>query len=400
MLKEIKKRTAVLMSVLLSASVCLTGVYAEGAVTSTGEPNVTAKYYEAYDMVSGQEILRKRETEKMYPASITKVLFSEVLLDRISEMGKKTDDIAGKVISADNEKAAKNGLYRSGLTSGEIVSYEDLLHSIIYMSGAEACYAAVRMTFGTEAKAAEKMNEKAKKIGLTNSHFVNVTGLHNSRHYTTCSDFVKVMQTAWNNVTLKEIFSNGSYTTSDRKHTFKSPTSRASSICRNLLIGGKTGTTNAAQHTFAGYAKLKGHDVIIITGLSPLKISQSNLKDASAISKFIRDNYELKNVPKQIKTNGYIYTPRSDVQLIMKNGEATGEVVNDQIVISSGDQKITLKTDRTPIKTDTPDSAGGASGSGETNKKKKAKKKEKKVTPVFIIQCIRKFLLRIFGFGN
>ena len=394
MLKGIRKGTASVLAVILSLSPCLSGAHAEGTITSTSEPNVTARYYEAYDITSGQEILGKRETEKMYPASITKVLFSEVMLDHLSELGKKTDDIAGKVLSADNEKAARNGLYRSGLKAGETVSYEDLLHSIIYMSGAEACYAAVRLTFGTEAKAAESMNEKAKKLGMTNSHFVNVTGAHSKNHYTTCSDFVKVMQAAWNSPELKQIFSTGSYTTSDRKHTFKSPTSRASSICRGLLIGGKTGTTDAAQHTFAGYAKLKGHDAIIITGLSPLKISHSNLKDASAVSKFITDNYELKNVPSQIKTNGYIYTPRSDTQLIMKKAEATAEVINDSIVIKSGDQQITLAANKTPIKTDNSQS------SSTTKKKTKKKTEEKKVTLMFIVKCIRKFLVHIFGGGN
>lgn len=372
--------TAAVLAAFLSASLSISGICAESV---TSEPNVAAKYYEAYDMTSEQELIGKNEKGKMYPASITKVLFAEVMLERLNEMGKAPDDIAGKVSSADNEKAASNGLYRSGLKDGESVSYEDLLHSIIYMSGAEACYAAVRLTFGNESSAASAMNKKAESLGMSSSHFVNITGAHNQNHYTTCSDFVKVMRNAWNNSTLKNIFTTDSYKTTDGKHTFRSPTSRAASICSGLLIGGKTGTTDPAQHTFAGYANIKGHTVIIITALSPLSISQSNLKDASAVSKFIGDEYELKNIPDSLKSEGYVYTPVTKGQLLMRKGTLTTKVGNESIVMSSGGQTVVLKAKKSVSDTKT-----------ET-KKTKITKRKSGLRAVF--EYLRDFLIKIFG---
>ena len=105
-----------LIAAAVAVLICISPAYASPKDTADQAenemPKVSAKYYEAYDITSEQELLGSRENQKMYPASITKVLFAKTLLDRIREEDKTPSDTAGTVTSKDNEKAAAAGLYR------------------------------------------------------------------------------------------------------------------------------------------------------------------------------------------------------------------------------------------------------------------------------------------------
>lgn len=402
-----------IIAAVISAMICISPSYAAGKETDTADQTppplkVSARYYEAFDTASGQKLIGSRENEKMYPASITKVLFTEVLLDRLANEGKNVSSEAGTVTSKDNEKAAAAGLYRSGLRAGEKVTWEDLLHSIIYMSGAEACYAAVRAAFGTEDKAVEEMNRKAAMLGMKSSHFVNVTGRHSADHYTTCSDFVKVMQAAWRNSILHGIFTSPSYTTSNGRHTFVSPTMRAAREGGSELIGGKTGTTDAAQHTFAGFAESDKHIIAIIVGLCPLNVANSNIKDAGTIANYINSNYVLQKIPETFISDGTTYTPQTKGQVLLPKGRCVTFARDGSIVMKSGGREAVIQA--TAVK--------NVPGTEISEKKENTKKSVRKdhgkengekgiiKTLVNIIKAIKKFLKPILPlamthiFGN
>lgn len=342
MMKKIIKNTAVWLMVAVLCFSSGSPVCAE----ASSMPDITAKYCEAFDITAGQKLFGKSENEKMYPASITKVMFAEVLLDWLNENGRKETSAAGTVTSQDNENAAAAGLYRSGLKANEKVTWSDLLHSILLMSGAEACYAAARLSFGSEKKAAAKMNEKASALGLKKSHFENITGAHSYSHYTTCSDYVKVMQNAWGYDAMQKIFSSPAYTTSDGKHTFRSPTARAAADGGSELIGGKTGTTNMAQHTFAGFAKISEHIIVIIVGLCPLSVSFSNIKDAGAVAKYIRENFELKKIPEKVSAGNSVYAAQSRGQVLMRKGASNVSVKAGKIVMESEGQEAIIPAEK------------------------------------------------------
>ena len=385
---HMRQAVAGILAVLLCICPSYASDKAKGAPDKAPPPlSVSAKYYEAFDMNTGQELLGKRENEKMYPASITKVL---------GENGIKTSAEAGEVISKDNEMAASAGLYRSGLKAGEKVTWDDLLHSIIYMSGAEACYAAVRIAFGTEQKAAEEMNRKASQLGLKSSHFVNVTGNHSTSHYTTCSDFVKVMKAAWENSTLSSIFSSEQYTTSDGRHTFVSPTVRASKNGGADLIGGKTGTTDAAQHTFAGFAKSEDHTIIIIVGLCPLSVPGSNIRDAGAIARYIDDEYVPQKIPETLISDGVTYTPQTKGQVLLPKGPCHTFVRDGAIVLKSNGQEAVIQAAATQ---NVPGTEAPAKKESKKESKKKTAKKSKKEKGgiVEIIIGIIKRLRKLIG---
>lgn len=337
---------------ILAIFLCIFSVVYAGAVPAYAADSrsdlsgVAARYYEAYDITSGQELLGKHESEKMYPASITKLLFADVLTKKLKKSGLSLEDTAGKVTAEDNERAVRAGLYRSGLRAGEEVTWSDLLHSIVFMSGAEACYAASRMAFGSEKKAVRQMRVESRSLGMNHSNFLNSTGVHNPRHYTTCADFVKLMSAIWENPELQKIFGEGIYTTSDKQHRFVPPVKRAGKKYEKFLMGGKTGTTDAAHHTFAGYAEIDGHVVVIVVGYCPLTVPHSNISSAAAISEYIQENYDVKDIPAQVEVGDAVYDIKQTegaTYLIRKDAkEDSYDIKGDQVTFHYGSQKVTV----------------------------------------------------------
>ena len=157
------------------------------AVTIPEAPAIEAKAYALLDFDSGELLAGNNPDAKVEPASITKVLTTYVAFDEIRKGRLKLDDTA--LIS---EKAWRQGKdsseSRMFLTLGSRVKIEDLLRGIIIVSGNDASIALAEHLAGSEEAFAELMNDAAKKLGMTNSHFVDASGLPDPQHYTTARD--------------------------------------------------------------------------------------------------------------------------------------------------------------------------------------------------------------------
>lgn len=280
-----------------------------------------SQYIYSYDLTGQEELFEKNETKKMYPASITKVLAAEAMLEQKNI--KNFNAEATVIQESDIRKAVKKGLFTSGLTPGEKVTWDDLFHSMLYMSGAEACYALLRVTFdGNEKKAAEKMNEIAKKLKMKSSHFENITGAHAKSHFTTAKDFSKVLSKAWKTPYLHALFTAETYTTSDGRHVFRSPVRRYKTACGQELIGGKTGFTTPAQHTFAGFSRVKGHIIITVTGYAS-GAPQPHMRDAKTINSFISQNFHEITLTKNTKNA----LPEAQKELLKQSSDFKNKVL-------------------------------------------------------------------------
>ena len=119
----------------------------------------------------------------------------------------------------------------------------------------------------------EKMNTKAQELGLTDTHFTNVTGLHNDDQYSTSHEIGKILQAALKNKTFYEVITTHSYTA---KATQQHPDGFTfwSTMFKNMtdevvnggeIIGGKTGYTDEAGHCLASAAKINGRIYILVT---------------------------------------------------------------------------------------------------------------------------------------
>jgi D-alanyl-D-alanine carboxypeptidase len=209
-----------------------------------------------YDATSKKYLYQKLSTNRMNPASITKILTVYTFLQKIKNVNAKATLLASEV-----SQPKSTGAVVTGLSPTESITYNDLLHGALLVSGADAVLALTRQTYGSTTALAEAMNANARKFGMYNSHFTNGIGLTDASHYTTGVDITKLLNNVLKDSKFTKIFHSKKYTTSDGKHTFYSP---SRSYGSNVL-GAKNGLTNAAAECVALEAKVNNHTVYITT---------------------------------------------------------------------------------------------------------------------------------------
>ncbi|NGY06723.1 D-alanyl-D-alanine carboxypeptidase family protein [Solimonas terrae] len=150
-------------------------------------PAIDAKSYALMDYDSGELIAASNPDEKVAPASITKVLTTYIVFDEIKQKRLSPNDDV--LIS---EKAWRQGIdsseSRMFVRVGTQVKLIDLLRGIIIQSGNDATVAVAEHVAGSESVFADLMNQYAKRLGMTNSHFADASGLPDPEHYTTARD--------------------------------------------------------------------------------------------------------------------------------------------------------------------------------------------------------------------
>ena len=159
------------------------------------------------DLESNTVLVQKNADARIYPASMTKVMTVLVAAEHIEnwdETFTMTQSIIDPLFLADASMA--------GFVHGEEVSMTELLYGAVLPSGAEATEALAIVTAGSEEAFAALMNEKAQKLGLKDTHFVDASGLHDESHYTTLSDMAIIMQAALDNPHCREVLTSVNHT--------------------------------------------------------------------------------------------------------------------------------------------------------------------------------------------
>ena len=161
----------------------------------------------------------------------------------------------------------------AGFEPGETVTVRDLLYGIILPSGGECSVEIARHVSGSEEAFVEKMNEKAAELGMTDTHFANVTGLQDEEHYTTVKDMSILLQNALENRLFRQIFCTREYTASPTEQhpqglSFESSMFRLEEdwqVKGGEIRGGKTGFTDQAGLCLASLAHVDNRDYILVT---------------------------------------------------------------------------------------------------------------------------------------
>lgn len=146
-------------------------------------PPLNAKAFILIDVDSGKIIAEKNSNEKLPPASLTKMMTLYVISNALKN---------GQIHLTDNvrisQEAWKIGGSRMFVKEGQQVSVEELLKGIIVDSGNDACVAMAEHLGSSENGFTELMNNQAKNLGMSSSHFTDSTGLPNPDHYTSAKD--------------------------------------------------------------------------------------------------------------------------------------------------------------------------------------------------------------------
>lgn len=202
-----------------------------------------------FDLNQNEVLYAKNIHERLHPASLTKVMTALVAL----KYGNPDD----KIVVSSNVNITESGATLCGLKEGDQLTLNQALHALLLKSANDAGIAIAEHIGGSVEGFADLMNEEALAIGATNSHFVNPHGLTQENHYVTAYDMYLIFQEALKYELFSEIIHMSSYNTvfMDRNGSEKSFSFTTTNWYLNgtetapekvTVIGGKTGTTNAA----------------------------------------------------------------------------------------------------------------------------------------------------------
>lgn len=175
------------------------------ALTGVNAPNTVV-----VDPASGT-ILAAREADKLiYPASMTKVMTLLIACEHLTENDyDKTVTLSADIV-AEMQRQGASGF---GFAGGDVVTVRDLLYAIALESDGAASLQLANYVAGSHEAFVRLMNEKCAALGLKQTAFVNVTGLHDAGHYTTCREMASIMAAALDNATVAMLLGEDSYVT-------------------------------------------------------------------------------------------------------------------------------------------------------------------------------------------
>lgn len=238
-----------------------------GATKSQPLPEIDSQHGVLINLSTNQVVGEKKRREKIYPASMTKIMAAHVVIKHMPDLNQPVV-VSGKVF--DHLQSA--GASMAGFFRDENVPAKELLYGTLLSSGAEATVALAIAVAGSEKEFVKLMNQEAESIGMTSTHFQNATGLHQRQHYSTVSDMALLLETALKNETFAEIFTTKEHVYHGDYH--QEGLFLASTLFSHMpaeqgftgeIEGGKTGYTEEAGQCLASLATVNGQRYILVT---------------------------------------------------------------------------------------------------------------------------------------
>lgn len=243
------------------------------------------------DVETGEVLIGIKENEVGFPASLTKIMTTIVAIencDNINSSYTIDQETYDKLIDEDASMA--------GFTPGESVPFQDLLFGTMMPSGADASLGLAYCSTGKPEEHVNAMNQKVKSLGLKNTHFTNVTGLHNPKNYSTAKDIADILRYALGNNTFEMVMTKDTYKTTatpshidgiDMEYSVVAYANE-NGVENYKILGGKTGFTEEAGLCLASLAEINGNRYILVTFGAIEKFE--NYQDAINIYNLIFEN--------------------------------------------------------------------------------------------------------------
>lgn len=322
-----KKRLALLCS--MAAVLVTNTVPVQAAEYWPQEIEVASPCAIVIEMNTGAILYEKNADEVHYPASITKIMTTLVAL----EEGDLEDTVTFSAKAVFENEGDSSHISRD---LDEKMTLEECLYGVMLESANECAYAVAEHIGGGDVnKFIKMMNQRAKELGCTNTHFNNPNGLPDEEHYTTTRDMALISKAAYENETFRKITGTGRYVIPPtNKHAEETPLQNHHSMLyprktRQYLYdgctGGKTGYTNAANSTLVTYAERNGMSLVCVIMYTQ---SPNHFTDTANLFDYCFDNFQIYNVKEnekqytkdQIKDTGILNTNQSFVGLDKDGG--------------------------------------------------------------------------------
>lgn len=225
------------------------------------EPDVSAPSAILMEEATGEVLYEKNAHERLAPASVTKIMTLLLVMEALESGRIGWDD----TVTASAAAAAKGGsqIY---LEENEQLPLEEMLKSVVVSSANDCATALAEHIAGSESAFVQMMNERAAELGMTDTHFVNCTGLDDepdaAEHLTTAYDIALMSRELLKHEEIKK------YTTiwMDTVRNGEFGLSNTNKLVRfyDGTTGLKTGYTSAAGHCLSASAKRGGMELIAV----------------------------------------------------------------------------------------------------------------------------------------
>ncbi|MDO5564325.1 MAG: serine hydrolase [Eubacteriales bacterium] len=221
--------------------------------------------YIAINLKTKKVLEANNEDKKIYPASLTKILSSIIVLENCN----LNDEIIIDERMISNFSDDSSQIH---LQIGDKYTIKDLLYALLFKSANDATYALSIYTTGSIDSFVKLMNNKVKMLNLYNTHFTNPTGIFDNNHYTTAYDFSIICKYAYENEDFLKIFENTNYflpyssfypngvTISVGNKMMK----HGASEYDEKVIAGKNGHTTLSKYTLASFLRERDKDSLVL----------------------------------------------------------------------------------------------------------------------------------------
>ena len=280
--------------------------------------NIHGNYYVLMEPVSKSIIACKNENERLYPASMTKMMGLLLCMEELEKKNISWDDMV-----TCSSFASSMGGTQIYLEEGEKISLKDLVKSIAINSANDAIVCLGEYIYSSIDVFVKKMNEKAKKLNMINTHFMNATGFDDDNHYSSCLDMAIL-----GSELLKYEEEIIPFTSMKEGYVREDSSSPFWLVNTNKLLGNyegmdglKTGYTNKAKYNITATAKRK--NVRLVSCVMKEDSIENRSKDTIRLL-----NYGFANIEQKV---------------IYQKGEVIAEVeINDNFVSKT---KVTCNKD-------------------------------------------------------
>lgn len=272
------------------------------------EPKLNARIAVIYDRASGKMIYHKNGEKQTPMASTTKIMTAIVVLENAN---------LSDVVTVE-AKAAGTGGSRLGLKKNDKITVNDLLYGLMLRSGNDAAIALAIHVGGSVTGFAELMNQKAKELGLVNTHFVVPHGLDMDGHYTTAYELAKMADYALKNEKIKQIVSTKTATINI--NGYSKTINNTNELLGNLngVYGVKTGFTNGAGRCLVTACKRDNIDIItVVLGADTKKVRTT---DSIQLIEYAYKNYQMTEIKKKIEEDFQKWKEINEKRIVINKG--------------------------------------------------------------------------------
>ena len=261
--------------------------------------NINARTAILQDYLSGEILYEKNPDERIFPASMTKIMTSIVAFDLLKSGEITLDE---KFIVSENAwRLSSSGYSSMFIMVGDEVSVENLLLGIIIASGNDACIALAEGIAGTEEEFAILMTSKAKELGMENTNFANSSGINDPDNYSTVRDILIM-----SNYLIKEHpkyyewFAEKEFTWNRTGGDPITQGNRNPLLYKNIGADGiKTGYLAVEKYSLASSINRKGRRLIAVGSGFETKSSRS--RESSRLLTYGLTNFDLVEINKANK---------------------------------------------------------------------------------------------------